>query len=134
MQVQLIDIDGWWLVTVIYLPRQEDMNTMVQIMDRIGCPDKDIMESCRLLTEEWNKGVTFSNPRLRRSVMVIGRSENWEQFFDTVLHEIRHVTDDIIRAYDIMNYGEPPAYTQGYLGRRMAPMIRRLACPCCGGK
>jgi hypothetical protein len=32
-----------------------------------------------------------------------------------------------------MNYGEPPAYLQGYIGRQMAPMIHRLACPCCGG-
>lgn len=129
---QLIDIDGYWLVTVIYLPSREHIPVVAETFERIGCPEGDIEKIRHLMTDEWNKGATFSNPHRRCSVTVIGRSTSWEQFFDTVLHEVGHLRDDIVTAYDVMNYGEPPAYLQGYIGRQMAPMIRRLACPCCG--
>lgn len=89
-------------------------------------------EAVRMLAEEWNRGYTWSNPHRRRSITLIGRATDWPQFFDTVMHETGHIRDEIMKAYDIMNYGEPPAYTQGEIGRQMAPMIRRIACPCCG--
>ena len=131
---QEIDIDGWWLVTVIYLPQERDMERVAGALEAIGCPGKTIDEAVRLLRDERNKGVTFSNPYRRRSVTVIGRSTSWEEFFDTLLHEVGHVRDDIVFAYDVMNYGEPPAYLQGYIGKQMAPMVRRIACPCCGAE
>lgn len=129
---QLINIDGYWLVTVIYVPQERDMPMVAEAYERIGCPEEDIHIIERLMTEEWNKGATYSNPWRRCSVMTIGRSESWEEFFNTVLHETKHVVDDIVTAYDVINYGEPPAYLQGEIGRQMAPMIRRIACPCCG--
>lgn len=129
---QLINLDGYWLVTVIYVPQERDMPMVAEAYRRIGCPEDDIRFIETLMVYQWNKGATFSNPVERRSVMVIGRSKNWEQFFNTVMHEVKHVVDDIVAAYDVMNYGEPPAYLQGEIGRQMAPMIRRIACPCCG--
>lgn len=131
---QMIDIDGWWLVTVIYLPQVHEAEAVAEAFESIGCADDDIGIIRRMISSEWNKGATFSNPYRRRSVMMIGRATSWEQFFDTVLHETKHVVDDITWAYDVMNYGEPPAYLQGYIGRQMAPMIRRIGCPCCGAE
>lgn len=130
---QLVDIDGYWLATVFYLPQDHDIPMVAEALEHIGCPSADVDKLCRLVTEEWNRGGTYSNLYQRKSVTVIGRSTSWSQFFDTVLHETKHLVDDIIAGYDVMNYGEPPAYLQGYIGRQMAPMIRRLACPCCGG-
>lgn len=129
---QEIDIDGYWLVTVIYLPQEEHIPMVAEAFSKLGCPDNDVETICHLVGEMWNKGATFTNAARRRTVTVIGRSTTWEQFFDTVLHETKHIVDDIMMSYDIMNYGEPPAYLQGYIGRQMAPVIRKLSCPCCG--
>ena len=129
---QTIDLDGYWLATVIYVPQDRDMPTVAEALSDLGCTDGEISETWRLMTEEWNRGYTWSNPHRRRSITLIGRATDWPQFFDTVMHETGHIRDEIMKAYDIMNYGEPPAYTQGEIGRQMAPMIRRIACPCCG--
>jgi len=129
---QLINLDGHWLATVIYLPHESDMPSVAEALQRLGCPWQDISLTWHYMTREWNKGFTWSNPHKRSSVTVIGRATSWPQFFDTVLHETKHIVDEITAAYDIMNYGEPPAYTQGEIGRQMAPMIKRIACPRCG--
>lgn len=129
---QAIDIDGYWQVTVIYLPQPDEMMKVAEAYERLGCLEEEV-DSVLELMLQWNRGATYTNFRQRKSVVAIGRSTSWEQFFDTVLHETKHLVDDITAGYDIMNYGEPPAYLQGYIGRQMAPVIKRLACPCCGG-
>ena len=131
---QQIDLDGYWLATVIYVPQERDMPIVAEALEKLGCPEKDIMDTWQAVTQEWNKGYTWSNPSRRRSITIIGRAEDWPQLFDTVLHETGHIRDEIMAAYDVMNYGEPPAYTQGEIGRQMAPMIKKLACPCCGAE
>lgn len=131
---QEIDLDGYWLATVIYVPQERDMPIVAEALEKLGCPEKDIRDTWQAVTREWNKGYTWSNPSRRRSITIIGRAEDWPQLFDTVLHETGHIRDEIMAAYDVMNYGEPPAYTQGEIGRQMAPMIKKLACPCCGAE
>lgn len=131
---QQIDLDGYWLATVIYVPQERDMPIVAEALEKLGCPEKDIMDTWQAVTREWNNGYTWSNPSRRRSITIIGRAEDWPQLFDTVLHETGHIRDEIMAAYDVMNYGEPPAYTQGEIGRQMAPMIKKLACPCCGAE
>lgn len=129
---QLINLDGYWLATVIYVPQEDDMPAVADALADLGCPDDDIFRTWHDMTEGWNNGYTWSNPSRRRSITLIGRAWNWEQFFNTVMHETKHLVDEITAAYDIMNYGEPPAYLQGFIGQRMAPAIRRIVCPCCG--
>ena len=129
---QTINLDGYWLATVVYCPQERDMPAIAEALANLGCPDGDIQKTWQLMTEEWNKGYTWSNHSRRRSITLIGRAKDWSQFFNTVLHETKHIVDEVTAAYDVMNYGEPPAYTQGEIGRQMAPMIRRIACPCCG--
>ena len=131
---QQIDLDGYWLATVIYVPQERDMPIVAEALERLGCPERDIMDTWHAVTREWNRGYTWSNPSRRRSITIIGRANGWPQLFDTVMHETGHIRDEIMAAYDVMNYGEPPAYTQGEIGRQMAPMIKKLACPCCGAE
>lgn len=129
---QEIDIDGYWLVTVIYLPQYEHIGMVAEAFRKLGCKESDIATICHLVGDEWNKGATFTNSARRRTVTVIGRSTSWKEFFNTVMHETKHIVDDIVMSYNMMNYGEPPAYLQGEIGRQMAPVIKRLSCPCCG--
>lgn len=129
---QTINLDGYWIATVIYCPQEKDMPLVAEALSGLGCPDEDIQQTWAYMTEDWNKGYTWSNPNRRRSITLIGRAKDWPQFFNTVMHETKHIVDEATAAYDVMNYGEPPAYTQGEIGRQMAPIIRRIACPCCG--
>lgn len=131
---QEIDIDGWWRITVFYLPGEEDMPEVISSYRGIGCPESDIRKISSIFPSQMNNGVTYTSGYLKHSVTVIGRSTSWEEFFDTLLHEVGHIRDDVAVWYDIANYGEPPAYLQGEIGRLMAPAVRRIACPCCGAE
>ena len=127
-------MDGWWRVTVFYHPWPEDVREVTDAYEELGCPLEDVMKIRWIVGRGiMNKGATYSSGSQRRSVVVIGRATSWEQFFDTVTHELRHVVDDIMLWYYVENLGEPPAYTQGEIGRQMARVIRDIACPCCGG-
>ena len=130
---QEIDIDGWWWVTVFYQPSPDDLTEVTRAYEEVECPWRELWYTQWLIrTGQMNKGYSYSNERQRRSVVFIGRADSWEQFQDTVAHEVRHVVDDIVWFYRVENKGEPPAYTQGELARQMAPAIRKIACPCCG--
>ena len=132
---QEIDVDGWWRMTVLWLPWPDDLPELTEAYKDVGCPWSELWYTRWLVkAEQMNKGYTYSNYRKRQSVMMIGRATDWDQFQDTVAHELRHVVDDIVRCYNIENRGEPPAYTQGYIARQMASVIRQIACPCCGGR
>lgn len=129
---QELDIDGWWRVTVFYLPGREDMPEVVGMLRSVGCPDSDLRKIMELFPDRMNKGVTFPGLYYRHSVTVIGRAVSWAEFFDTLLHETDHIVDIVTDYYRVSNHGEPPAYLQGEIGRQMAPAVRRIACPCCG--
>lgn len=120
---------------MFYTPWPEDSEEVTGVYEEIGCPPEDLTAIRRLINRGWmNKGVTYSSGWLRRSVVVIGRATSWDQFFNTMLHEVKHVVDDVTLWYDVENIGEPPAYLQGEIGRLMAPAVRQIACPCCGLK
>ena len=93
---QEIDLDGYWLATVIYVPLEKDMPMVAEALNRLGCPDMDIEENWRNMTVEWNRGYTWSNPARRRSITLIGRATSWEQFFNTVQHETSHIVDEVV--------------------------------------
>lgn len=129
-----IDLDGWWRISLYFMPSEDDMSEVIGAYRGIGCPEGDIAEISRVFPKDLNKGVTYSSGYLRHSVTIIGRAESWAELFNTVLHETKHLVDDITWWYDVLNYGEPPAYLQGEIGRQMAPAIKRIACPCCGAE
>lgn len=129
---QELDIDGYWRVTVFYLPDVGDMAEVIGELRAVGCPASEVRKILRLFPHRRNKGVTFPGFYYRHSVTVIGKATSWSQFFDSVLHEVDHLVDVITEYYHVSNHREPPAYLQGEIGRQMAPAIRRIACPCCG--
>ena len=100
---QRIDLDGYWMATVIYVPLEKDMPGVTEALAGLGCPDDDINDVWHNMTKEWNRGYTWSNPARRRSITLIGRATSWPEFFDTVMHETGHIVDEIMMAYDIMD-------------------------------
>ena len=65
---QLINLDGYWLATVIYIPQERDMPGVADALAELGCPDEDIQKTWRLMTEEWNKGYKSSGKKKFRKI------------------------------------------------------------------
>lgn len=78
-----------------------------------------------------NTGFTYSNLRVRRSVVVIGRAESGAEFLNSYCHELRHLVDDIARADGMELSGEPVAYLSGDICNAVADIVCKMACDCC---
>ena len=63
--------------------------------------------------------------------MCIGKATKAEQLFDTMVHELKHLTEHISDYYGLDSTGETPAYLQGEVGRIMFPAVALLTCPKC---
>lgn len=75
-------------------------------------------------------GFTYSNPDLRRSLVVIGRASSGAEFLNTFIHEVQHLTEDISRGLGL-SMGEGTAYLSGDIAFGLADIVCRLACDDC---
>lgn len=87
------------------------------------------MNSCSLDT-----GLCYSNPLMRESVIVIAKTSNASEFFNSFEHEFQHLKGHISSALGFDPNGEEVAYMSGELAREIYPSIRHLLCDCCRHK
>ena len=71
-----------------------------------------------------NSGITNSNLRDRVSIVGISSASSIGQWFDTLVHELKHVQSHICEYYDISEHGEQAAYLIGYLMRQFINKIK----------
>ena len=64
-----------------------------------------------------NSGFTHTNGRT--SIMGIGWTESPEEFYNTLVHEINHLQDDICHYYGLPLSGEIPSYIIGNIAMAM---------------
>lgn len=95
---QDFDINGYWNVTVFY-----DIHT-----------------------PELNQGFTFTDTRLRKSIMVIGIADSREQFMNTIVHEAKHLQSSICRYYGVSDDSEDAAYLIGYIVMTMVRFLNKF--------
>lgn len=95
---QDIDIAGHWNLTIVY-------NAFMG--------EKDV-------------GFTYTDYKRKRSIVGISISSSLDEFFDTMMHEIKHVQSHICNYYNVDEDSEEAAYLVGYIIKRMAPEFLRL--------
>lgn len=128
-----------WDVRTFYCPSPEDTEEIFEELFRMKCPEYSLRRAWSLLRSgEKNTGLTYSNPYMHRSVMVIGRGTDFAEFLNTWSHEKTHLCMAIINAYDIDPYSEEAAYMSGEITKlfyrstlsliyKIAASIRRMA-------
>lgn len=122
MKKHWIDIVGKWSVVLAYDIREEDFDEVDGWLESLGVGARKRRDALSVL-HRVNKGFTFSNDRLRMSVMCVGHASSREQWWDTVVHEIDHVQKAIMDYYDIDCGSEDAAWLQGYLMRRVVTCV-----------
>lgn len=64
---------------------------------------------------EANKGITYSNVDVRKSVVVIGWTTSKAEYMNSLSHEMLHVVQHISEQFLINMYGEDACYLLGGL-------------------
>jgi len=117
-----IDIDGYWGILFCYDYDRRDYDRMRAIMRTFGMSEYKIIEAMEVLRKP-DTGMTISNSGTTMSVMFVSPATSYQQYFDTIAHELDHVQDAILRHYGIRQGSEDAAWLQGYLARQFSPLM-----------
>lgn len=127
MKVKYIDVDkDKWGILLIYGFDFTDADEMAAVMEALGMKIVDVKKALRVLST-YDSGMTVSRDDLRMSAVFIGKPSCNAQFWNSVSHELTHVTTAVIDYYGEPYYGEPAAYLRGYLLQRV---VEEVAEPC----
>lgn len=110
-----------WRVEIFYDARPSDADFILDRLYGLGCAEKYLYKAERLLRSGVaNEGLTYSNPYERRSLVVIGHTDDAFQFINSLSHEKQHIEQAICKADRLDPYGEDIAYISGDISAAIA--------------
>lgn len=119
----------WW-VMVYYRIEAFNLPEVKELLLASGCPESDVAEACDVLALP-NTGFTFTNFGSHATVMLVSKTTGTEEMFDSIVHELKHLTEHISEYYGLDAKEELSAYLQGEVGRKMWPAAALALCPRC---
>lgn len=126
---------GRWLVYFFFVTERYDIDTIMSYLETFDCPPEDMARAENIMKQgKLNKAFTYTNPYLRRAIMVIGPTSSGAEFQDSLSHEIRHLADKIALSIGIRLDAEEPAYMTGDTVRELAAVVCELGCDRCRGE
>ena len=123
---QVIDVNGFWKVIVYYDTNCNLFSHIATDLNNIHIAESTINRIYKNMTNGTAKAVTISNPKLYTSVVIFNKHEDKYDYINSIVHEAEHVKQDMLYAYDVLDEGEPPAYTVGYLVMKMMMFLKIL--------
>lgn len=120
-----------WQVRIFYRVTCYHTDEIISLLKSINCPEDKAREAYdNLVSCKFDTGVTYSNYKLRKSVMVISKTSSPEEFSNSLKHECRHLEDHIATAFKMPIGGEEVAYLSGYLGKMLYRDMQLFICDC----
>ena len=120
---------GRWVVDFLFATDDYDIDGVLGCLYDVGASDsvmnraEDLMRSC-----EYNCGLTYTNGYTRRAIVLIGPTTSGDEFINSLVHEVRHLSDAIAEGLGVPLNSERPAYISGDTVRSLAGIICRLGC------
>lgn len=121
-----------WHVRVYYAVTTYWSRCILQDLRRIGCRGEEWKRARSSLgTGQTDTGLTYSNFGRGESVVVIGLTSSADEFLNSWMHEMRHLSRHVEQACGISPYGEEAAYLAGAIGQKMFPVAKKFLCEHC---
>lgn len=115
-----------WKVTILYECICDDIDYIIETLKQVNCPKIYIKEALtNLETCSLNTGLTYSNIKLKSSIIVINKTSSFAQLINTVSHEFYHLICHISKALKIKDQ-EELAYLNGKLNMQSYIFIENL--------
>ena len=125
---QVFQVQHYWEVIVFYSVDYGLFDVVEESLLDNGISRSALKELYFMMSSGRAKAVTFSNLRNHTSVVLFNPHQDKADYVDSIVHEAEHVKQAMLHAYKVEDTGEPPAYTIGYLIRRMYEVFSRLIC------
>ena len=115
-----------WKVTILYECTCDDIDYIIETLKQVNCPKIYIKKALvNLETCSLNTGLTYSNIKLKSSIIVINKTSSFAQLINTVSHEFYHLICHISKALKIKDQ-EELAYLNGKLNMQSYIFVENL--------
>lgn len=119
---------GSWICDFFFALDSLERGRILHLLYDYGASDDMLDRADMIMDGGYNKGFTYTNPRLKHSIVVIGPTSNGAEFLDSFVHEVRHLANDIAEELGYDLDAEMPAYLSGDAARALAEDVCRLGC------
>lgn len=127
---QTFNIDDYWEVTV-YWDLDCDFFSDIELeLKKLGFTDKAIDEVYTTMKNKEAKAVTCNMEGEYSSVVIFNKHKSKADYISSIVHEAEHIKQAMLKAYNVEDIGEPPAYTIGYLVMKMYEVFKTFICDC----
>lgn len=119
---QNIDVDGYWRVIVYYNINYNSFNIISKELVRNG----SLVEEIRYIYHSLKtnaKAATISNTNTHTSIVLFNKHKTKEDYINSIAHEAEHIKQHMLKAYNVKDSGEHPAYTLGFLVMKMLEVL-----------
>lgn len=122
MENKYIDVGKKWGVVVNYDYDLMDYDEMWAIMRSFGLTSKNANKALKILSN-YNTGMAITNDDLKMSTIFISKASTPSEWWNTAIHELKHVADAIISYYDVEWDSEDAAYLTGYMTKQLVESV-----------
>lgn len=127
---QAFNIEHYWRVIVYYNVDYTLFGAIEKDLQNIGVTAKQIEELYDTMSSGEAKAVTCYSIKRHISIVLLNKHKDIADLVNSIIHEAEHVKQAMLKAYNVEDIGEPPAYTIGYLISQMYQVFRHLICSC----
>lgn len=119
MRRQRIWVEGYgWEVMMMYDVHPDDVQDVRRELRGMGCDGAPLEEACGHLSERvMNRGVTYTNLAMRKTVVCVGMASSGGEFVNTLAHELLHVVAHVTEYWGVGMDTEEACYLMGGLAQ-----------------
>lgn len=130
---QIFNIKAYnWKVYSYYDVDNYDLDFVITKLQEIGCNYKHAKEAYEILSNnKKDTGLTYTNKKLKTSIIIFTKSSTCEDFVNTFVHEITHLKSHIATTYNISETSEEVCYLAGDIAQEMFTVCSKLFCNNC---
>ena len=109
-----------WQISYFMVTDADDADIIMDRLRYTGCSQKFMSRATKLLySNRRNTGLAYSNKHKRQSVIVVSKTTDIWEFFNSFAHEVDHIEKHIAKALGFSPYSENASYLVGEIVRNM---------------
>lgn len=118
----------WFIMGYLNIDGDKDLRIVYGTLLASGLSSEKANNVVNILSRT-NNGYTLSTLNEHTTIVYVSKSSSYSEMFNTISHEIKHITEHISDAYDVDPKSETSAYLQGEISRKMYEAIALTICP-----
>ena len=109
-----------WQISYFIMTDADDAEIILDELYGLKCSKRFLARAEEILcSNRRDTGIAYSNPKCKRSAVVVSKTTNIWEFFNSFAHEIDHIEKHIAKALNFSTYSESASYLVGEIIRNM---------------